>query len=410
MMQFFNVKSAGDTRRLLARPVPTLETERVPLAVAVGRVLAEDLPSPIELPEFPRAVVDGFAVRAADTFGASFGSPAYFRVAGEILMGRAAEGTVHAGEAHRIPTGGMLPAGADAVVMVEYTELAGEDLLEVTRAVAPGEGLVRAGDDLRRGDLVLRRGRRLRPQDVGAAAGVGITEIPVYRRARVAVIPTGDEIVAPGEVPRPGQVRDINTAALCAAISAAGGEPVPFPIVSDDPEALRRTVQEALADTDLLLMAGGSSVGTRDWTLDVLEALPGAELLVHGVSIRPGKPVIVVALEERLLIGLPGNPVSALVVFEQFVRPYLRRLSGEARILPDQPRVYARLARSYRSDAGKEDYVRVRLVSGPEGLSAEPLLARSVLMMSLVEADGVVVVPTHVEGLEAGETVEVQVL
>jgi molybdopterin molybdotransferase len=406
-MLFFHVKSAAEARALLGRPVAPLPPERVGFLDALHRVLCREVHSPIDLPEFPRAVVDGFAVRAADTFGASASLPAYLRLSGEVLMGRAAEGTVQPGETFRIATGGMLPTGADAVVMVEYTSMAGDELVEVFRAAAPGEGLVAVGDDLRRGQPILRRGHRLRPQDLGMLAAVGLTEVEVFQRPRVAVIPTGDEVVRPEEQPVPGQVRDSNTAMLTAALLSLDAVPKPYDAVRDDPEALKACVADALETTDLVLIAGGSSVGTRDWTLDVLLSFPGAELLLHGVSIRPGKPVIVVAAGERLLVGLPGNPVSALVVFEQFIRPYVRRLSGEERTLPEGSRITARLTRSYSSDAGKEDYVRVRVAATPVGYAAEPLLGKSTLLMTLVEADGLVVVPENVEGLEAGELVEV---
>lgn len=409
-MQFFHVKSAAEARALFARPAPILSTETLPLDDALGRVLCGPVRSPIDLPEFPRAVVDGYAVRAADTFGASAALPAYVRLAGEIGMGRPALQTLGAGDAFRIATGGMLPEGADAVVMVEQTEVAGADLVEIFRPVAPGEGWVQAGDDLRAGQRLLEAGRRLRAADLGLLAGVGVTAVEVFRRPVAAVIPTGDEIVDPEARPRPGQVRDINTTALSAGLRSAGVCPRPYPIVRDDPEALRAVVAEALDAADLLLMAGGSSVGTRDWTLETLLSFPGAELLLHGVSIRPGKPVILVALGEKLLIGLPGNPLSALVVFEQFVRPYLRRLSGERRRLPDGGRVSARLTRSYSSDPGKEDYLRVRLLEEGDGWRAEPLLGKSTLLMTLVEADGLVTVPEQVEGLEAGEWVDVELL
>jgi len=406
-MLFFHVKSAAEARALLTRPTRALSTEPVGLLDTVGRVLAAEVRSPIRLPEFPRAVVDGYAVRAADTFGASSGQPAYLRLAGEVLMGQAAGVTVEPGAAVRIATGGMVPEGADAVVMVEYTDVVGEDLVEVFHAAAPGDGMVTVGDDLEAGSLLAPQGRRLRPQDVGALAGVGVTTVDVYRRPRVAVIPTGDEIVPPEETPAPGQVRDINTAALCAAVTDAGALPHPYPIVRDERDELEATLADALENTDMVLIAGGSSVGARDWTLEALLSFPGAELLLHGVSIRPGKPVIAVALEDRLLVGLPGNPVSALIVFDQFIRPYLRRLAGEARALPATARLSATLTRSYGSDPGKEDYVRVRLLEGPDGYQAEPLLGKSTLMMTLVEADGLVVVPANVEGREAGETVEV---
>jgi molybdopterin molybdotransferase len=407
-MQFFRLKPAAEVHSLLDRPTPSLATEQASLERADGRILAAEVRSPIALPEFPRAAVDGFAVRAEDTFGASPGSPAYLQLAGEVLMGQSPSAPVAAGTTQRIATGGMLPGAADAVVMVEYADVLDGGLVEIFRAAAPGDGMVAAGDDLQAGTAILPRGRRLRPQDIGALAAVGITDVEVFARPRVAVIPSGDELVKAGQPAGPGQVRDVNTPALCAAVRAAGAEPVPFPIVRDDPESLRTAVIDALEGCDLVLVAGGSSVGTRDWTLDVFQSFVGAELLVHGVSIRPGKPVIIVAVEERLLIGLPGNPVSALVVFDRFVRPYLGRLSGEERVLPAGSRVRARLTRSYSSDAGKEDYVRARVTPASDGYDATPLLGKSTLLMTLVEADGLIVVPAGIEGLEAGTEVEVE--
>lgn len=407
-MQFFHVCSAADARTQFARAVPLLNTETLPLVQAVDRVLAVEALAPQDLPEFSRAVVDGFAVRAADTFGAGAGQPAYLRLVGEVRMGEAARVPVGPGETVRIATGGMVPEGADAVVMVEYTDSAGSDLVEVQRAAAPREGMVLVGDDLRAGATLLPRGRRLRPQDLGALAAVGIVTVAVFRRPRVAVVPSGDEVVPPEATPAPGQVRDVNSVALAAAVLRAGGEPRPFPIVPDDPEALRAAVTAALDCSDLVLIAGGSSVGARDWTLDVLRALPGAELLLHGVAIRPGKPVILVAAGDRLLVGLPGNPVSALVVFDRFVRPYLRRLAGENAAAFGRGTLRARLSRSYASDAGKEDYVRVRLRASGGELVAEPLLGKSTLLATLVEADGLVTVADQVEGLETGEIVEVE--
>ena len=328
-MFFFHVKCPSEARRLLDRPVPHPAVERVPLAAARGRVAARTIAAPHDLPEFDRAVVDGYAVRAGDTFGASPGLPAYLNIAGEVLMGQGTGLCLAAGQAVRIATGGMLPQGADAVVMIEYTERLAEGMIEVTRPAAPGEHLVRRGDDIRAGEPLILAGRRLRPHDLGALAGLGIVEIEVFARPRVALLPTGDEIVPPEATPGPGQVRDVNTTALAAAVGAAGGVPVCLPIVPDEPERLREALAAALAASDLVLISGGSSVGARDGTLDALLSFPDSELLLHGIAIRPGKPVIAVRIGERLLFGLPGNPVSALIVFDQFVRPHLRRLGGE---------------------------------------------------------------------------------
>jgi molybdopterin molybdotransferase len=433
-MRFFQVKSPSEARRLLDREVPLPGVETVPLPAARDRVLARGIVAPHDLPEFDRAVVDGYAVRAADTFGASPGQPAYLTVVGEVLMGQAAAVTVGRCEAVRIATGGMIPAGADAVVMIEYTQTLADGMIEVTRPAAPGEHAVRRGDDVRAGELLVPQGRRLRPHDLGALAGLGFGTVEVFVRPCVALLPTGDEIVPVEATPGPGQVRDVNTTALAAAVEAAGGVPAPLPIVPDEPARLRAALADALACADLVLISGGSSVGARDGTLDALLSFPDSELLLHGIAIRPGKPVIAVRIGPRILFGLPGNPVSALVVFDQFVRPHLRRLAGEGvhhpqssaddsaghrtpnaePLLPTAPCLVAVLAANVASDPGKEDYVRVRLrwesVDGPDGglWVAEPVLGKSALIATMVEADGMVVVPEGVEGIEAGETVAVE--
>jgi molybdopterin molybdotransferase len=347
--------------------------------------------------------------------------------------------------------------------MIEYTETLVDGMIEVTRPVAPGEHVVRRGDDTRAGDPLVPEGRCLRPHDLGALAGLGILEVEVFARPRVGLLPTGDEIVAPEAIPSPGQVRDVNTTALAAAVEAAGGVPQRLPIVPDEPERLRDALERAMAGADLVLISGGSSVGARDGTLEALLSFPDSELLLHGIAIRPGKPVIAARIGERLLFGLPGNPVSALMVFDQFVLPYLRRLAGEGMsafrhsnrdgqdrqdssphysadgcsgllsgvgsdhpvdpgpipcestctyenlvpLLPTVPTVDACLSANISSDPGKEDYVRVRLSFDGEQYHAAPVLGKSALIATMVEADGMVIVPEGVEGLESGEQVRV---
>lgn len=411
-MQFFRVKRPLEVRQQIAEVSQTLPPETVRIEEALGRVLAEEIRSPVDLPAFDRGTVDGYAVRAVDTFGASASLPAYLTVRGEVLMGEATELAVGPGEAVKSSTGGMLPAHADAVVMIEYTEAVDETMIEVTRPVVPGENVVHRGDDLRQGEVMLSRGHLLQPQDLGALAGVGLLEVAVTRQPRVALIPTGDEIIPADQEPGPGQVRDINTYALAGLVIQSGGIPIRFPIVPDQAEALRECLTEALAQADVVLLSGGSSVGTRDLTLDTLMAFPGAQLLVHGVSIRPGKPVIMATIPgpgagPKIVFGLPGNPASALVVYGLFVEPLLQRMLGLELPPWAERRVRARMRTGFASDAGKEDYLQVRLHLQEDGLWAEPVLGKSSLISTMVKADGKVVIPEGVEGLEAGEEVEV---
>lgn len=389
------------TERLKALPV-----EEIPLAAASGRVLAEDIRALDDVPAFDRSTMDGFAVRAADTFGASEGLPAYLRVAGEVLMGRSPGGTLKQGEAWRIPTGGMLPEGADAVVMVEYVEDVGpstqgtECWVAVLRPVPPEENVVRRGDDVRAGTVVANTGKRLRPQEIGLLSACGVTRVRVRKRPVVGVISTGDEVVGAEAIPVLGQVRDVNTPALAAAVEVSGGVPVIFGTVPDEPLLLQEILTRAVEECDMVLLSGGSSVGTRDLTLQAIASLPGAEVLFHGLAVKPGKPTVGAVVDGKAIFGLPGHPVSALVVFELLVRPLLEPE------LPKRMPLRVRLGRSLRSAPGREDYFRVRLVEKGGELVAEPILGKSGLIATLTQADGLVRLPLDAVGAEAGELVD----
>jgi molybdopterin molybdotransferase len=387
-----------------------LAAESVELGAAAGRVLARPFTAPHDLPGFTRATMDGFAVRGKDTFGAGETEPAYLRLAGEVRMGTEPDFRLGPGQCARIMTGGMLPAGADAVVMVEHTrELAGGEV-EIARSAAPGANLLGPADDAARGRELLPAGHRLRPQDLGLLAGLGRERVEVRRRPRVGVISTGDEVVPVGAEPGPGQVRDVNTTTLAAQVRQAGGEPLALGLAPDRPEELARLVERSLAEADLTLLSGGSSVGARDLTADIFTSFAGAELLVHGVSVSPGKPFIWVRTPAGHLLGLPGQVASCLVAFHLLVEPVLEAMLGR----PALPfarfgRRPAVLARNLASAQGREDYVRVRLEPGENGgpERAAPVLGKSGLIRTLVQGHGLVRIPLEDEGLEAGAAVEV---
>jgi molybdopterin molybdotransferase len=350
--------------------------------------------------------VDGYAVRAADTFGASASLPAYLSVAGEVLMGTLTTLSLDRGQAALVHTGGMIPAGADAVVMVEDTQVARPDEIEVLKPAAPGQNVLQLGEDVQPGEIVLQRGARLRAQELGGLMALGFTRVAVVRRPRVAILSTGDEVVAPEADPLPGQVRDVNTTTLSALVELGGGEPVFYGILPDRREALEAAARRAHAECDVVLITAGSSVSTRDITSEIIIALGAPGVLAHGVALRPGKPTILAVCSGKPVIGLPGNPVSALVVAGLFVTPLLRRLLGvqAPRLIP---RVTARLVTNIPSESGREDYVPVR-VTGTEGdFAAEPVFGKSNLIFTLVRADGLVRVPAEASGLPAGITVEV---
>ena len=406
-MQFFQVKTPDVVLAEMRRWAQPVNQENIALYSALGRVLAADVYSPEDLPDFNRAIMDGYAVRAQDTFGASSSLPAYLDLTGEVRMGEEATCSVQPGEAVLVATGSMLPVGADAVVMVENTDSVDQTLIEIHQAVAPWENVVRIGEDTSRGEELLVRGHRMRSQDVGALAGLGVLSVMVHRKVKVGIISTGDEIVSPEETPKPGQIRDINSYSLAGLVEQTGAHGIHYELVRDSAEDLEHIVTQAADSADVVLVSGGSSVGTRDVTLQVLESFPGAEVFVHGVSIRPGKPVIGARTDDQWIFGLPGNPVSVMVVFERLIAPLLAWLSGESG--PPLPReVTACLTSNYASDAGREDHVRVRLIKGETGLLAEPVLGKSALITTMVRSDGVFVVPVGVEGVEAGEQVAVR--
>lgn len=329
-------------------------------------------------------------------------------------MGAAPPLGVGSGEALRVPTGAMLPAGADAVVMVEYTAEHPDLTLEVRRPVAPGENVLKPGEDVRQGEVLFPAGRRLRPQDIGLLAALGIARLTAYKKPRVAILSTGDEIMPLGQTPGPGMVRDSNAYLVAAQVAAWGGVPILQGIVADDSDTLKTALAAALATADLILISGGSSVGARDLTLTAIQALPGAEILVHGVAIRPGKPTILAALTkegeegEKPLLGLPGHPASAAVVMEVLGRPLLERLAGLKAAPELGSQVTARLSRNLAGASGREDYVRVRLRHEGETLWADPVLGPSGLLSPMVKSDGLVMIPLGVEGLNRGEAVRVK--
>lgn len=407
MPELFQVVTTAEANaRLASHLAPLGRVEILSLHTALDRVLAEELYAPGNLPAFPRSTMDGFAVRAADTYGASEGLPAYLTLCGEVPMGRAAELTVGMGQAARIHTGGMLPPGSDAVVMVEHTQTLDAALIEVVRPVAVGENVIPVGDDVRMGDLLLPRGHRLRPQDLGGLAALGVVELPVVARPRVAILASGDEVVPAEATPGPGQVRDINSHTIAALVQRAGGEPQPCGIAPDDAVALERMARAALAAADALIISAGSSVSTRDMTAAVIDSLGAPGLLVHGVAIQPGKPTILAMAGNCPVFGLPGNPVSTMIAFELFVAPALQRLLGAGP--RDLALSQARLARNIASRTGREDYVPVRLEQRDGELWADPVFGKSNLIYTMVHADGLVQVPLDLAGLYAGETVTVR--
>ena len=415
MPEFFNVLPPDDALQvLLGRlgPAQHMGVETIATLDALRRVTAETVYAQDQLPPFPRSAMDGYSLRAADTFGASDGLPAYFNVVGEVPMGAPPAVSVDVGEAATAHTGGMLAEGADAVVMVEYTHRVDDTTIEVSRPVAPGENVVHPGEDLEPGDMILPAGHLLRPQDLGGLMAMGFTEVQVCRRPRVGILAMGDELVSPDHPPGEGQIRDVNAYTIAALVQDAGGTAVPLGIAKDDYPAILAEARRGLELSDVLVFSAGSSVSIRDFTADVISALGESGVLLHGLALRPGKPTIVGLAAHsgpspKPVFGLPGNPVSAMIVFDLLVRPTIHHLLG-CPGPPPHSTATAELSQDVPSVPGREDHVPVRLDGSGELRTAIPVFGKSNLIFTLIRADGLVRVPLDRSGLYAGEEVEVK--
>lgn len=467
MNHFFKVKTLKEVISLVSE-FQSLGVETVDLLEAYSRVLAKDIYSDQDIPGFKRATMDGYAVSSSSTFGASESNPAWLEIIGSIAIGDVPDFSIESGQAAKISTGGMLPKGADSVVMVEYTETVGnitiEDIattsgysptLEVYKSVAPLQNVIDKNEDFKKGAKILEAGTVIRPQEVGLAAALGISKLPVYKIPKIGIISTGDEIVPIEQTPPFGKIRDINSYTLAGLIIESGAQPVQYGIVKDNEESLYKTCSKAVAETDMVIISGGSSVGTRDFTVNVLSSLRDTEILVHGISISPGKPTILAKSGEnhaKPIWGLPGHVVSAMVVFKVVVAPFLNKIKGLASSIydvePEDKEVTSRrasaslenikipavLTRNVASAQGRTDFIRVKLFrkfditsnnkseeksiskdsnaknsssKDKNELFAEPILGKSGLIRTMVMADGLLEIGENVEGLEKGELVDI---
>jgi putative molybdopterin biosynthesis protein len=413
--QFLDVLDRDEAERRFRAPLDLrpLDRETVALADAHGRVLATDVVAPVDVPAFDRSNVDGYAVHAADTFGAMEERPSELQINGETIgAGTHPQCAVRPGTATPIATGGMLPRGGDAVVMIEHTDARGASVL-ITRPVAPGGNVTFAGSDIGRGEIVLRAGERLSSRETGVIAALGIDRVAVVRRPRVAILSTGDELVAPGAPLPPGCIYDSNATMLCDAVRELGGQPVPLGIAGDELDALRRALAQALA-CDVVLLSGGTSKGAGDLCYRAVAELPPPGIVAHGVALKPGKPICLavtrVGPPRRAVpvVILPGFPTSAIFTFHEFVAPVIRSLAGRR----EQPTgsVAARLPVRVHSERGRTEFLLVGLVQGPEGLAAYPMGKGSGSVTAFSRADGFIVIPREQELLEEGSPVSVRLL
>lgn len=407
-MNFFQCTSLSQAQSfvcdsLMAIPVAN---ETIHLLSALDRILAEDVLAVEDLPPFRRSTVDGFAVRSVDTFGASETAPALLTIIGEVLMGQATPLRLLPGQAALIPTGGMLPQDADAVVMVEHTELPDTQNLLILKNAAPGENVINKGEDLECGTIILKAGQRLASQQIGALAACGIARIKVNCKIKVAVISTGDELV---DIDRPagyGQIRDVNSYALSAMLIEAGCLVEPMGIIRDDYKQFLACLQRAVLTSQVVLISGGSSVGTRDYTIQAIQALEKPGVVFHGLAVKPGKPTIFGMAQAVPVFGLPGHPVAAMTMCEQLVKPAVRILSGQ-KDLHEKLHIRARLTRNIASAPGRDDFVNMKLSRADGEYQATPILGKSGLIRLMVEADGVLHIPKDKSGLYEGEWIDI---
>ncbi len=407
MNHFFKVKSLEEVMGLVDH-FPAMPTETVTLPQASGRILGQDIVAHQDLPGFRRSTMDGYAVQSAATFGASEANPAWLKVATTIAMGETPAFSLASDEAAPISTGGMLPEGADSVVMVEHTEAVDAATVEIYKSVAPLQHVVDRAEDYRQGQEILKAGTRIRPQENGVLAALGKTHVTVFKQPTVAIISTGDEIVPVEDTPAPGRIRDMNSHTLAGLISEAGAIPLQLGIVKDNRDDLFDACSRAVAMADMVLISGGSSVGMRDFTVEVLSDLVDTELLVHGISISPGKPTILARSGDKPVWGLPGHVVSAMVVFKVVVLPFLRKRMGENAWGSPGVLIPAILTRNVASAQGRTDFIRVALQEKEGHLHAVPVLGKSGLIRTMVMAQGLVEIGENVEGLDKGAVVNVR--
>ncbi len=408
MSEFLTLRSPDEAKELWLDHLPewNLGSEIIDLNDALGRVLSQPVIAREPVPAFNRSSVDGYALKARDTHGASESLPGYLRLVGEVPMGDIPSFSIDPGTCAVIHTGGMLPEGADAVVMLEYVQAVRQGEIEVHRAVSVNENVVRTGEDVTVGEIVLLAGLRLRPADIGGLAALGIDRVEVVSRPRIGIISSGDEVVPISSTVRPGQVRDVNSYSIGSLVSRLGGQPVYLGILPDNPNQFNDCLSRSLADNDVLIVSAGSSASVRDLTFSSIQNLGQPGVLVHGINIKPGKPTILAVCQGKPVLGLPGNPVSALVVAGIFLPSLLNRMM-KIQKTGWEGSITATLSINMSSQSGRVDYVPVKVIRTTTGWSAEPIFYKSNLIFSLAQADGLAVIPADANGLETGTLVSV---
>lgn len=405
-MELFNVVTVEEARKIIDENFKTMpQVESIELSQATGRVIYCDIVSKVNVPGFKRSTVDGYALRSKDTAGASESIPSILEYKGEVIMGKApCVELSNFGECIYVPTGGMLPEGADCVVMIEYTDKLDENTILINRPTAKGENLINEDEDVQAGEVIIKGGSRLRPYEIGVLSSIGYTEVEVFKKIRVGIISTGDEIVSPKKTPLPGQVRDVNTYLLNSLIFENGGETVIYGVCEDTYEDLKERVDLASRECDMVLISGGSSVGKKDQTLKVMKSLKDSRILVHGMAIKPGKPTVIGKSGEKIVFGLPGHPLACAVVFKAVVKYYMDRPANAKDI--DYP-VPCSFSLNYHKARGREEYLPVNIEVIDGEMFAVPIFAQSGIISAFSRSWGFVKIDRNLEGLREGDRVMV---
>ncbi|MGV8980098.1 molybdopterin molybdotransferase MoeA [Clostridium sp.] len=404
-MELFNVVSVKEAKEIIDSSFTyTLGCEKINILQSASRISFNDIKAECNIPEFKRSTVDGYAVNSRDVNGASEAMPSMLFLKGEVLMGKVPPSDIALGECMYVPTGGMLPGSADSVVMIEYSHGMDENTILSYSPVAMGDNVIQVGEDINAGDIVIKKGDRLRPYEIGVLASIGISEVTVYKRPRVAIISTGDEVVPCTTQPSIGQVRDINTHLIWSLLLEDGMQPVSYGIIKDEYNDLKNTVDRAFNECDMVLISGGSSVGKKDQTLKVISSYDDGQVLVHGIAVKPGKPTIIGKHSEKIIFGLPGHPLACSIVYKILVKEYLYRLTSQSEKIYGTNAV---ISINYHSAKGREEYLPVELETIENKLVAKPVFGKSGLISVFSRAWGYVVIDKNVEGLKEGQIVQV---
>ncbi|MGL6105904.1 molybdopterin molybdotransferase MoeA [Romboutsia sp.] len=408
-MEFFNVMSVDEVKNILINNFKNIkiETEKVTILDCYERVLSKDIASQINVPDFNRSTVDGYAIKSNDSHGCSDCMPTFLEVTGEVNMGQAVDIDIKNGQCIYVPTGGMLPKSADSVIMIEYVEKLDESTIAIHKPISTGENVVYKGDDIKENQVVLKKGKKINSQDIGVLASLGAYEIEVYKSIKFTVISTGDEIIDLDENLEFGKIRDINGYAICSLIKKLGGSVVKKSIVKDNYELLKEEVSNGIKNSDIVLLSGGSSVGTRDYTHDVINSFDGQGVLVHGVALKPGKPTIIGECENKAVIGLPGHPVSAIIVFKIFIEYLVNQILD---IKETTYTVDAIINTNLHSSPGKKTYQMVSLEEIANKYYAKPMFGKSSMITLLSKSCGYIIIDEDCEGLYKEQEIKVHLL